>query len=266
MKTFNNYFFKFKGINSRDYGLVVCSVDTDTSPNFYGVERSVKQETFGTMTPLFKGFDYTCPQITITMTKMDMQLKNLAPITKVDEYKIGQWLYGDDEFHPLQSNDNDEVIYYASCVKAEKYIDDKGDGYITATFQLDSPCAYTPVRHNNYYVRNGRKKIFEINCKTNVEKFNYPDVEFYLVGDNQNVKITNLTLNETMEFKDLPKGSHIYCYNEGLKQIVCKNNEDYNARPNFNKTWLRLVYGNNLIKVEGDCDIDIIAQYKLALP
>ena len=64
------------------------------------------------------------------------------------------------------------------------------------------------MRHNNYYVRNGREKIFEINCKTNVEKFNYPDVEFYLVGDNQNVKITNLTLNETMEFKDLPKGSH----------------------------------------------------------
>ena len=44
------------------------------------------------------------------------------------------------------------------------------------------------------------------------------------------------------------------------------NDNDFNARPNFNKFWLRLVYGRNIIKVEGDCDIDIITQYKLALP
>lgn len=266
MKTFREKFFKFKRINSKDFGLVVVSIGSDTSPNFYGIERSAKTENSGGIVPLLKGFDYKCPQITITMTKMDMEFKNLAPITKVDEYKIAQWLYGDEEFHPLQSDDNDDVIYYAACVKAEKYIDDKGDGYITATFQLDSPCAYTPVRHHNYLVRNGNEKIFDINCKTNIEKFHYPDVEFILKGNNKNVKITNLTLNETMEFKDLPEGSHIYCYNEGLKQIVCINDNDFNARSNFNKFWLRLVYGRNIIKVEGDCDIDIITQYKLVLP
>ena len=69
-----------------------------------------------------------------------------------------------------------------------------------------------------------------------------------------------------MEFKDLPPNARIYCYNEGLKQIVCVNDKDFNARPNFNKVWLRLVYGRNIIKVEGDCDIDIITQYKLGLP
>ena len=189
MKTFREKFFKFKRISSKDFGLVVVSIGSDTSPNFFGVERSVRTEDSGGIVPLFKGFDYKCPQITITMTKMDMQFKNLAPITKVDEYNIMQWLYGDEEFHPLQSDDNDEVIYYVACVKAEKYIDDKGDGYITATFQMDSPCAYTPVRHHNYLVRNGNEKIFDIHCKTNVEKFHYPDVEFILTGNNRNVKI-----------------------------------------------------------------------------
>lgn len=265
MKTFRAQYFKYKGINSRDFGLAVVSIGDDTSPNFYGLDRSVVTEASGGIVPLFKGFEYNCPQITVTMAKLNEDFTKLAPISKEDEFKINQWLYGDEEFHPLQSDDNDDVVYYAAFIKSEKYLNYFRHGYIKATFQLDSPCAYTPLRHNNYLVRHG-EKTFEINCKTNVEKFHYPDVEFILKGNNRNVKITNLTLNETMEFNDLPAESHIYCYNDGLKQIVCKNDEDLNVRPNFNKVWLRLVYGKNLIKVEGDCDIDIIAQYKLALP
>lgn len=265
MRAFRMQYFKYKGISSRDFGLVVVSLGNDTSPNFYGLDRSVVTEDSGGIVPLFKGFNYNCPQLTITMAKLNEDFTKLAPISKEDEFKINQWLFGDEEFHPLQSDDNDDVVYYAAFIKAEKYLNYFRHGYITATIQLDSPCAYTPIRHNNYLVRNG-EKMFEINCKTNVEKFNYPDIEFILKGDNQSVKITNLTLNETMEFKDLPKGSHIYCFNDGLKQIVCVNDKDLNVRPYFNKVWTRMVYGKNLFKVEGNCDIDIIAQYKLALP
>lgn len=263
MKTFREFYLKYKGRSSRDFDLVVVSVGDDTSPNLFGVERSVNEEDSGGKVPVFKGFNYSCPSIPITFAKI--KDTKLLPITQEDEFKIAQWLFGDDEYHPLQSDDNDEVIYYGAFTKAEKYFNALRLGYFKTTFRLSSPCAYSPIRHNNYYVRNN-EKTFEIDCRTNVENYYYPDVEFRLVGENTGVKITNLTLNETMEFKDLPKETHLYCYNEGMKEIVCKNNKDLNARPNFNKTWLRLRYGRNLIKVEGNCDIDILAQYKIAIP
>lgn len=263
MKAFREFYIKYKGRSSRDFDLVVVSVGNDTSPNLFGLERNIQQDDSGGIVPIFKGFKYTCPSLSITFAKIN-GIK-LMPISQEDEFKIAQWLFGDEDYHPLQSDDNDEIIYYGAFVKSEKYTNGLRQGYIKTTFKLSSPCAYSPIRHNNYYVRDG-VKIFEIDCRTNVEKYHYPDVEFKLIGDNTDIKITNVTLNETMEFKNLPKETHLYCYNEGLKEIVCKNDKDLNARPNFNKEWLRLRYGRNLIKVEGNCDIDILAQYKLAIP
>ena len=263
MKTFREFYIKFNNRSSKDFDLVVVSLGDDTSPNFFGVERSHIEQDSGGIVPNFKGYKYSCPSIPITLAKM--RGTKLLPITQKDEYEIAQWLFGTDKPQPLTSEDNDDIVYYGSFVKGEKYFNALRLGYFQLTFQLSTPSAYSPIKHNNVYVRNG-EKIFEIDCKTNVEKFNYPDVEFILVGDNTNLKITNLTLNETMEFKGLPKNTHLYCYNDGMKQIVCKNDKDLNARPNFNKNWLRLVYGKNVIKVEGNCDIDILAQYKVAIP
>ena len=68
-----------------------------------------------------------------------------------------------------------------------------------------------------------------------------------------------------MQFTDLPTECEFMCYNEGLKQVVCVTNKDFNVQPHFNKQWLRLAYGRNRITVYGQCHIDIFFQNKIAL-
>ena len=80
------------------------------------------------------------------------------------------------------------------------------------------------------------------------------------------IRITNNTLGETMELKNLPSGYRFECYSEDMKLIKCLDDEMMNMRPHFNKTWLRLLGDStNNITIEGECEIDIYFQNKIAI-
>lgn len=262
MRPFKNLYINFKGRSSKDFNLMVVDIGKeDTSTLDVGVSRSVSFMDNTISSPV-SDISYKPKTIEFNLCKISDK-NELMPITIEDEFQINQWLYGDDGFHPLFSEDNRDLIFYVMCIGTKKYLNGSREGYFTVTMQMDSTHCYAPIRHNNFYVKG--EKTVEIMCKQNVGQYHYPDVEFYLLNDTTDIKITNLTLNETMEFKNIPKNSHVYCYNEGLKQIQCMDDKSLNLRPNFNKSWLRLRYGKNIIKIEGTCDIDIITQYKITM-
>lgn len=259
MAYFKSLYFTYNGKSSKEFDLIICNVGDNSSTTIMGLDRSVNEESDG-FRPIFKGFNYTSPTINITLSKM--KNGSASPITDDDMYKINQWLFGDENYHPFISDDNKDVVYYAVFTKGAKWMNSLRQGYINLTMRLDSPCAYTPVRHNKYRVRGN--KTFEIICKNNVGKFIEPDVEFKL-NNGDGIKIENKTTGDCMEFTELPTNTHLYCYNEDMKQIVCKNDSNFNARPHFNKQWVKLLYGKNIITITGECDVDIITQDKIAL-
>lgn len=259
MAYFKNMYFTYNGKSSKEFNLVICNTGDTSSTSIMGVERSVNEETNG-FKPVFKGFNYTTPTIDITLSKMKDGYA--SPITEEDMHKINQWLFGDENYHAFISDDNKDIIYYVVFTKGGKWTNGLRQGYINLSMRLDSPCAYSPVRHHKYKVKGS--KTFEITCKNNVGKFIEPDIEFK-INSGDSIIINNTTTGDRMEFAKLPTNTHLYCYNEDMKQIICENDSNFNARPHFNKQWLKLAYGKNVITITGDCDIDIITQDKIAL-
>lgn len=259
MGYFKNMYFTYNGKSSKEFDLIICNVGDSSSTNMTGIERTVKEET-GEFKPVFKGFNYTSPTINITLSKMKDGYA--SSITDDDMHKINQWLFGDDNYHPFISDDNKDIVYYVAFTKANKWTNGLKQGYINLTMRLDSPCAYSPIKHNKYRVTGS--KTFDVISKNNVGKYVEPDIEIK-TRNATTVKIKNVTTGEEMVLSDLSSGLHIYCYNEDMKQLVCKSNPTLNLRPNFNKQWIKLVYGKNIIQVTGECDIDVISQDRIAL-
>lgn len=262
MGYFKDMGFTFNGRRSSDYGLCIVSIggnSTQTSP--FGVERTVEEEQTNSYIPNYKGVKYTTPTLDISLTKV--RNGNPTPFNSQELFDINQWLMGSNEYLPFVSDDNKDVIYYVMFTKGSKYENGLREGYLNLTMKLNCGSAFSTISHHQYRVQ--ESKVVEIYNKSNVDKYIYPDIEFQLLGDSQNITITNLTLGEEMSFTNLPKESHIMCYNDGLKSLVCMNDKEYNVRPQFNKKWLRLMYGKNLIRIDSECKIDISLQNRIAL-
>lgn len=259
MAQFRHEMFTYDGKSSRDFNLYICRITNDTS-RIFGGERTIKEEESNNFIPTFQGVKYSAPTIPITLVCVD-ENNNVIPLEDELSFEINKWLFQDD-YKPFTSYDNKDIIYYSLFTKGSNYDVGCKKGYLELEMRLDSGCAYSNLIYHNFTV-NGQKTVEIIN-KSNVEKYSYPDVEFQLLSGNS-IVVRNDTLGVSMEFSNLPKNCHVYCYNEGLKHIVDKTNPENNLRENFNKTWLKTMYGVNQFTIIGHCEINIINQNKIAI-
>lgn len=259
MAQFRHEMFTYDGVNSRDYNLYICRTGTGES-RLFGADRTIKEEESNNFIPTFQGVKYNAPTIRITLVCADNKGK-VIPLDEERCFAINKWLF-QDEYKPFTSYDNKDILYYAIFTKGANYEVGCKKGYLELEMRLDSGCAYSNLIYHSYVV-NGSKTVEVIN-KSNIEKYSYPDVEFKILSGNS-ITVRNDTLGISMEFTNLPNKCHAYCYNEGLKHIVDKTNPDNNLRDNFNKVWLKTMYGANQITITGHCEINIISQNKIAI-
>lgn len=262
MAQFRNVGFTFDGINAEDLGYYIVSLDSKNS-SVLGTNRTIKEEDTNNFAKSFQGVKYNDFTFEITITKAN---KNKAlPITEEDIFFLNNWLMKPEDYRIFISHQNRDILYYALFTEMSDVRFAQRTGYVTLKMRLSSGCSYSTVAHHQYTMEH--YKTIEIYNKSNVGEYIYPDVNFITnhASGTAKVKIENQTLGEVMEFTSLPSGIEVMCYNEGLKQVVCVSDETINLRPNFNKQWLRLAYGRNVIKVTGNCTIDIFFQNKIAI-
>lgn len=259
MAQFRNIGFTFDGINAEDLGYYIVSLDSkDTS--MLGTNRTIKEEDSNNFAKSFQGVKYN--ELTFEINIIKATKHKALPITEEDIFFLNNWLMKPEEYKIFISHQNRDVLYYALFTEMSDVRFAQRTGYITLKMRLSSGCSYSTVAHHRAMIEESWE--FEIYNKSNVEHYVYPDVWFYknTTGD---ITIRNETLGETMSFTNIPRGTTVSCYNEGMKQVVCDNNPDLNLQPHFNKKWLRLGYGRNVIKVTGECEIDIFFQNKIAI-
>lgn len=258
---FRSPHFKFNGKSSRDFQLRICQIGNGKDDKTFGIERTANKESGIGMVSTLKGFSYQTPSIEITLIKTDGHRP--LPFTKEERFEIIKWLFQDD-FKPFISEDDESKVYYALFTKGSRYYNGLDQGYLNLTMELNAPCAFSPVLTNFFYVC--ESQLIEFENKTNVERFTYPDLEFCLNGETTDLTIENLTTGDVMSFANLKPETHLYCYNEDLKQLQCLNDPSYNARPCFNNQWLKLAQGHNLLRISAkDAHLKLISQAKLAL-
>lgn len=262
MAQFRNVGFTFDGINAEDLGYYIVSLDSKNS-SVLGTNRTIKEEETNNFAKSFQGVKYNDFTFEITITKAN---KNKAlPITEEDIFFLNNWLMKPEDYRIFISHQNRDILYYALFTEMSDVRFAQRTGYITLKMRLSSGCSYSTVAHHNYHVTDSYTT--EIYNKSNVEDYVYPDINFITKFHPKkgNIKIINETLGESMEFTDLPTECEFMCYNEGLRQVVSLTEKNLNVQPLFNKKWLRLAYGRNVIRIEGACHMDIFFQNKIAI-
>lgn len=259
MAQFRNIGFTFDGINAEDLGYCIVSLDEKDS-SILGTNRSIQEEDTNKFAKSFQGVKYNELTFEINITKVQNQ--KAVPITEEDVFFLNNWLMKPEEYKIFISHQNRDILYYALFTEMSDVRLAQRKGYITLKMRLSSGCSYSNVMHHQYTITTS--KTINIYNKSNIEDYAYPDITFTTKAQG-NITITNKTLGETMQFTNLPQNVTVSCHNEGMKQVVCDSDPTLNFRSNFNKQWLRLAYGRNVITVTGNCEIDIFFQNKIAI-
>lgn len=261
MGSFNGWTITFNGINSSRFGLYLCTSSNKQSRTI-GVEQSVETEESESDVKIFKKLKKSTPTVQLELVKIDKNAEPL-PISENDMFEINRWLFSPEEYKPLMI-DQKNVVYYGVFIKGSINQNEIREGYLTLEFQLSAPYGYSVLQNSNVQV-NGDKTVI-LKSKHNACTYNEIDIEFKLNEGEDSISIENQTTGQVMTFQNLDDTCrHVYVYNEGMKHVVSKTNPEANLRNNFNKVFIHLAYGDNIVKIKGRGQVRFISQAKVLI-
>lgn len=250
--------FLFNDISNEEMGVILVTMQSDVLME-YGIKY---KEPLGVDMSKVNHFYYSqnteIEPITITLALVDIN-GNPTVWTREDKRKVIDW-FVTDTFCPFVSGDDPAVLYYLKCIEYNRKFNSNGQGVIEFTMQPENQYVYTPVIESTYSVK-GEKQI-SINNLSNVTDKYYPKIEVIQYGkEKEDIIIENLSVNnEPFVIKNLEENEKVEV-DHLLKSIV--SNKELFKLKDINRKWVYFKRGLNNIRVYGDCDIKIIAQYPL---
>ena len=181
----------------------------------------------------------------------------------IDRYEvetIAAWLTGHNTRKWLTIIQDDMESFRYKCFISELKLITYGDmpWAFSCRVSCDSPFAYTIPEEYSYAV-NGEDKFILFN-RSSFNGFYRPKMEISMHGGNS-VSIQNLSDgNRTFTFRSLPGGKDLVIYVDNKNQVIT-NNMDLNLYPNFNMKFMRLVHGDNVLKIMGDATVKFICEF-----
>lgn len=251
--------FMYDGKYSKDMGVVLIASQSGATKTLFGFGRSIGKDMVNDIVYSSRRFSYNPITFTISIAKIEPDDLDWDFDTKTE---LVRWLY-QDEYKPFISLDNPEIIYYCKAVgEGERYDTGHQQGYATIKMECNSPYAFTPS-YLYEWDKEYPSDIIDINNLSNVQPYYYPEIEINFTNSTE-VSIINLS-NAGQEFNisGVDLGETIYINNQ-MKRVLT-DKEDVNRLESFNKQWLELVQGHNLLKVHGDVEIIIKATYPIAV-
>lgn len=253
--------FIFDGIKSSDMGLYVVSIDGGLHRDtIYGGQSIIEGKVGKKPNPYFLRTEKQPIEFEVVFSLLE------GKWTPEKRFEIAKWLIHDD-YKSFQTVDDLGKFYYTMVInpwELEYAGDDKG--YVRVTFRTDAYHAWSPVYFQTFDLRNNLTTTnIILENKSNVCKYYYPKVEFTLDGDSTGITLKNLNDGgREFKFENLNLGETISVNNgsSGVKAIVSDLAGVYRL-DNFNKKWLRLVYGQNNIQVTGKCILKIKSQFPI---
>lgn len=184
--------------------------------------------------------------------------------TDEKRYVVFDWLVQND-YCKFYTIDKPDRLYYIICTSEGNLMTNGCEqGYITMEFENLFPYPISPVYTQTYDLSTiTSSTIIQIENRSNVNKYYYPEIEFELRDTNTNFKLQNLTVGgEIIEFQGLQQNEIVYVNNEN-KQILSNISGSYPIAKCVSKQWLRLAYGINNIQITGKCILRTRMQFPL---
>lgn len=181
----------------------------------------------------------------------------------IDRYEveaIAAWLTGHSKRKWLTIVQDDMESFRYKCMISELKLITYGDlpWAFSCRVSCDSPFAYTFPQEYMYEVQ-GEKQVRFFNRST-YNGFYRPNMEITINGGDS-FRIENLTDNNRIfEFKGLPSGDPLVISVDNKNQIIT-NNEGFNLYPYFNMKFLRLLKGDNILKLTGNAEVKFVCEF-----
>lgn len=256
--------FVFDGIPCSEYGMMVYHFGSEGQDD---VDFQAGEIIEDRLTARYDALTYGVVQngaLTYTLV-FGANMQSLDAYSHLDRYDveaIAAWLIGHNERKWLMICQKDmETVRFKCLISGLKLIT-YGDlpWAFSCTVSCDSPFAYTMPYEYEYDV-NGELhgRLFN---RSSYNGYYKPKMIITLNGD-ENLSIINESDgNRTFSFTNLPTANSLVIQVDNQNQIIT-DNMDLNIYPNFNKKFMRLVRGDNNLKMTGRAKIKFICEFPI---
>lgn len=256
-------YFIYDGITSEDMGLYSIRLRSGMIPETYYAGGSIKEVSVpGRSSAYFQRFERSPLEFNITVSPLDGEW---TPQLKAE---VAEWLFKE-TYAPFQKGEDEGVIYYAICTKAGDLMTANGKGYVDLTFRCKDPYGFLLPTVQTLDLRDNSAggTVIVIENQTNMEKYVYPQLEIEMELGENSFSIENISNGgETFELNfnqsptpAPPLENEVIYVDNGLRYIHSNKNQ-VNRYAIFNRTWLKLVRGENTIKIKGKCILRVRTQ------
>lgn len=260
--------FIYNKRSSDDYNLLICNFGEPELKT--GLSREVVKGETSALRPKANHFGTRYADV-LTFT-FSVVHKDYSPFTKEELSKILAWLTSSKTPKRFHANDTStlftdfyglftDVIYQSSSI---------GVCGLTLTFTCDSVYSYTPTYKQTYICPGEPIEIKVYNESDELEEYTFPIVSIYS-KENQIINIKNIS-DDSKVLSITAKENCSYIFNNEQMSIY---DQDYNLL-NFSELgldkilttgdfyiyWIRLLPGENKLKITGNCSITFEATYR----
>lgn len=241
---FNATYFTYDGVYSGAYGLKIASFDSDTvedtavfAPTL-NIAKSARSRRF-----LHNGITYDeAPEYTFSIISQEA-------IVDSQRREILTWLVGRNDFKKLQMHQLELEDYYYNCVFTNVdliYVRGRCHGF-TVTAKFDSIFAYGRPKKITLTGTGTAQTIKIVNNSDIPDDYVYPTVSFTLTAEGD-VEILNTReiVQAPFKFTAMRNTETVTVDNE-LK--IIESNIGGDRLSHFNKNWLRLQHGANVLRI-----------------
>lgn len=245
-------YFSFDGIKSTEFPIANIKVDEGMYSESAASSKTINESyPRGSFRPYLFGVQKQPKEFDLAFAFLEPWDDQL-----IDE--VIRWLNVDDYRKLFFEADIDRVFYAMPVTDINVMHNGLKQGYLTLTVRCDSAYSYSHEKFTTIYNMSTDDKNHEIEIVNLGHYDMYPDIEILKVGDG-NLSIFNKTNgNQKFSFTELEDGERLYvdCKNE-----IIETSLDVFRYDNFNDEYLTLLYGKNLLVVEGNCYIRFRYEY-----
>lgn len=248
MNFLGNYFV-YNGISSRDFGLILASINSNLSdiPSGSGLEIQ-STSVMRNHRKLLLGVKESQP------LEFSVEIVSNNPIDLPAFLRIKQWLFGNPGYHKLQIEDEWYSDFYFNCIlKPNEDIKLGGEYFgLRCNVECDSPYAYTFPQTKTYNFDSSVINYFEFdNFSAEIYGLR-PVIEFKLSNTGNDFMIKNLTINREFKMTGLSPNEVITVDNQN--EIITSStglNRFKNLSKGENQGYFSFTHGINKLECHG---------------
>lgn len=248
-------YFKFDGILSSQYDLMILNVETKAT----GLALDGERKYINTNLQMGTTFHTLGRKITDPF-QFDMEIYTQNGLNMVQQREVQKWLFDRIQYHKLEilSSDYDGIYYNCRLIKPTLNNYNGMMGY-KCTVVCDSPWAWEYEKTAKYNIPSSPSIISFYNTSDD-EDIMRPKLVFTCGNTGGNVSIINITYDNTLiQFTGL-NDNEVITIDEYGQMISSTGNNRYE---NWNGNRLYFLQGENQLKVIGDIT-NIAITYKNA--